>query len=89
MKFGGSPVATDFSFLFEIPKFADAAVFKIAIEGWLGLTFEQFEAPIDFIHKKGGEYVVLLIIVGHAAAAFYHHFKFKDRNIIKMLPPKS
>lgn len=84
----GTGVATDFFFWFEIPKFADTAMFKIAIEGWLGLTFEQFEAPIDFIHKKGGEYVVWVIILGHAAAALYHHFKLKDRTLLKMLPPK-
>jgi cytochrome b561 len=84
----GTGVATDFFFLFEIPKFADTAAFKVAIEGWLGLTFEQFEAPMDFIHKKGGEYVVWVIIFGHAAAALYHHYKLKDRTLVKMLPPK-
>lgn len=84
----GTGVATEFFFLFDIPKFADTWLFQTFIANGLGLTFEQFEVPMDFIHKKGGEYLVWVLILGHAAAALYHHFKLKDRTLLKMLAPK-
>lgn len=84
----GTGVATEFFFLFEIPKFADTWLFQVLIAEGLGLTFEQFEAPIDFIHKQGGAYLVWLLILGHAAAALYHHYHLKDRTLLKMLPPR-
>ena len=59
-------------FLIEIPRFADTYLFSTVVEGWMGLTWEQFEAPMDFIHKKGGAYVVWVLIAAHAAAALYH-----------------
>lgn len=84
----GTGVATEFFFLFEIPKFADTWLFQVLIAEGLGLSFEQFEAPIDFIHKQGGAYLVWLLILGHAAAALYHHYHLKDRTLLKMLPPR-
>ena len=84
----GTGVATEFFFLFEIPKFADTWLFQVLIAEGLGLSFEQFEAPIDFIHKQGGAYLVWLLIVGHAAAALFHHYHLKDRTLLKMLPPR-
>lgn len=80
----GTGVATDWFFLGEVPKFADTTLFKSVVEGQLGLSFEQFEAPIDFIHKKGGAWVVWVLILGHAGAALYHHFVLKDRTLVKM-----
>lgn len=80
----GTGVATNFFYLFEIPKFADTQVFQTVINGWLGLTFEEFEKPIDFIHKKGGAYVVWVLILAHAAAAFYHHYIRKDDVLKRM-----
>jgi len=81
-------VATEFFFLFEIPKFADTWLFQTLVADGMGLTFEQFEAPMDFIHKQGGAYLVWLLILGHAAAALYHHYHLKDRTLLKMLPPR-
>lgn len=85
----GTGVATQFFYLFEIPKFADTVAFRVVVEDWMGLTFQEFEAPMDFIHKQGGAYFVWFMILGHAGAAFYHHVKLKDRTLLKMLPPKN
>lgn len=84
----GTGVATEFFFLFEIPKFADTWLFQTLVADGMGLSFEQFEAPMDFIHKQGGAYLVWLLILGHAAAALYHHYHLKDRTLLKMLPPR-
>lgn len=84
----GTGVATEFFFWFEIPKFADTWLFQLLIQDWLGLSFELFEVPMDFIHKEGGAYLVWVLILGHAAAALYHHIRLKDRTLLKMLPPR-
>ncbi|MGM8872546.1 cytochrome b [Psychrobacter sp. 2Y5] len=79
-------------FLFEIPKFADTQIFQTVVQGWMNLTWEQFEAPMDFIHKQGGAYFVWVLIAVHAGAALYHHFIRKDivlkRMLYPMKPPK-
>lgn len=81
----GTGVATEFFFLFDIAKFADTWVFKDLIEQGMGLSFKQFEAPMDFIHKNiFGEWLVWMLILGHVAAALYHHYVKKDRTLIKM-----
>ncbi len=74
-------------FTIEIPRFADTSIFTTVVEGWLGLTWEQFEAPMDFIHKKGGAYIVWVIIAAHAGAALYHHFIRRDIVLKRMLSP--
>lgn len=83
----GTGVATEYFFLFDIPKFADTWLFQTVVANGMGLSFEQFEAPMDFIHKEGGAYFVWILILGHAAAALYHHIKLKDRTLRKMLKP--
>ncbi len=81
----GTGVATEFFFLFDIPKFADTLVFEQWIHNGLGISFEDFEKPIDFIHKNVlGAWLVWILILGHIAAALYHHFVKKDRTLIKM-----
>ncbi|MEM8563715.1 MAG: cytochrome b [Pseudomonadota bacterium] len=81
----GTGVATDYFFLFEIPKFEDTQLFTLLVAEGLGLTFEEFEAPIDTIHKSiMGEWVVWLLILGHALAALYHHYVKKDDTLRKM-----
>ena len=81
----GTGKTTDFFFLFQIPKFEDTRLFDAFVWGYLGLTFEEFEKPLDFFHKKiMGEWLVWILIVGHAGAALYHHFVLKDRTLIKM-----
>ena len=81
----GTGRAADFFFLFQVPKFEDTWLFNTFVWQYLGLTFEEFEAPIDFFHKEiMGAWLVWMLIVGHAGAALYHHFVLKDRTLIKM-----
>ena len=74
-------------FFIEIPRFADTAIFSTLVEGWMGLSWEQFEAPMDFIHKQGGAYVVWVLVLAHVGAALYHHFIRKDVVLKRMLRP--
>ena len=80
----GTGVDTEWFFLFDLPKFEDTWLFKALVEGWMGLSFKEFEVPVDFIHKQGGATVVWMLILGHAAAALYHHCILKDRTLVKM-----
>ena len=81
----GTGVNTEFFFLFDITKFEFTSLYQLIVTNWMGLTFEEFEAPIDFFHKNiMGEWLVWILIVGHAMAAMYHHFIKKDRTFIKM-----
>lgn len=82
----GTGANTEFFFLFDIPKFADTAIYQSIIVDGLGTTFEQIEPAIDFIHKDiGGQWLVWLLILGHAGAAFYHHHVKKDQTLMKMI----
>lgn len=83
----GCGAPTEYFFQFEIPKFADTAAFKTIFADGLGLTFKEFERPIDFIHKRSGEYLVWVLILLHIAAALYHHFVRKDGVLKRMLRP--
>jgi cytochrome b561 len=74
-------------FAFEIPRFADTWVFTTLIEGQLGISWERFEAPMDFVHKEGGAYVVWVLIAAHAAAALYHHIVRRDIVLKRMIWP--
>ena len=81
----GTGVNTEYFFLFDIAKFESTPLFQMIVSDWMGLSFEEFEEPVDFFHKEiMGEYVVWLLILGHATAAMYHHFAKKDRTLIKM-----
>lgn len=81
----GTGVNTEYFFLFDITKFESTSLYQALVTNWMGLSFEEFEAPIDFFHKEiMGKWVVWLLIAGHAMAAMYHHFVKKDRTLIKM-----
>lgn len=81
----GTGVDTEFFFVFDIPKFESTALFESLVSNGLGLTFKEFEKPIDFIHKDIlGAWLVWLLILGHAAAAMYHHFVKKDGTLKKI-----
>ncbi len=84
----GTGVGTEWFFVLDVPKFADTQAFKTVVEGGMGLDFEAFEKPIDFVHKKGGAWLVWILILGHAGAALYHHFVLKDRTLVKMTTGK-
>ena len=65
-------------------------MFTYFIANGLNLTFKEFEAPIDYIHKElGGELFVLILVFGHILAALYHHFVKKDRTLRKMTVDKA
>ena len=74
-------------FAIEIPRFADTQIFKTVVEGWMSLDWDEFEAPMDFIHKKGGAYVVWVLIAAHAGAALFHHFVRRDAVLKRMIWP--
>tara|TARA_R110002110_G_scaffold415821_1_gene656730 strand:+ start:55992 stop:56624 length:633 start_codon:yes stop_codon:yes gene_type:complete len=81
----GTSVDTEFFFLFDIPKFADTPLFEPLVVNGLGMTFQEFEVPMDFIHKEVfGRWVIWILIVGHISAALYHHYIRKDRTMYKM-----
>jgi len=85
----GTSVNTEYFFLFDIPKFDSTALYTSLVENKLGLSYEEFEEPIDFIHKRIlGEWLVWLLILGHACAALYHHFVKQDRTLLKMTVDK-
>ena len=81
----GTGVNTEYFFLFDIPKFEDTQLFTTLVSDGLGMTFKEFEKPVDFIHKDiMGAWVVWLLILGHVSAALYHQFVKKDRTLYKM-----
>ena len=81
----GTGVDTEYFFLFDIPKFEDTQLFTTLVSDRLGMTFKEFEKPVDFIHKDiMGAWVVWLLILGHVSAALYHQFVKKDRTLYKM-----
>ena len=85
----GTGVNTEYFFLFEIPKFESTQMFSVVVSDGLGMTFKEFEKPVDFIHKDiMGAWLVWLLVLGHVLAALYHHFKKKDRTLYKMTNSK-
>ncbi|WP_205623867.1 cytochrome b [Pseudoalteromonas rubra] len=81
----GTGVDTEFFFLFDITKFESTALFTALVEQGMGLSFAEFEKPIDFIHKEIlGAWLIWILILGHIAAALYHHLVKRDRTLLKM-----
>lgn len=86
----GSKVNTEFFFLFDIPMFESTQIFRTLIRDGMGISYPDFEAPLDFIHKQIlGKWLAWLLIVGHVLAALYHHFVKKDRTLYKMTNNKN
>ncbi|WDE01260.1 cytochrome b [Thalassomonas actiniarum] len=85
----GTGVNTEYFFLFDIPKFEETPLFVSLVSEGLGLSFKEFEAPIDFIHKEIlGAWLVWMLILAHVMAALYHQFVKKDRTLAKMTTNK-
>lgn len=85
----GTGVNTEYFFLLDIPKFESTRFFETLVLEGMGLTSEEFERPMDFIHKNIlGAWLVWILILGHASAALYHHFVKKDRTLHKMAMEK-
>ncbi|MFT5453392.1 MAG: cytochrome b561 [Enterobacterales bacterium] len=81
----GTGVNTEFFFLFDVAKFEATSIYQVLVTDWLGLSFKEFEEPIDFFHKEiMGKWAVWILILGHAMAAMYHHNVAKDRTLKKM-----
>ncbi len=79
--------AVNFFGFFEIPTFRTSGFFELPTVMEMGLTFEVWEEPIDYIHKKIlGEWLAWMLIVVHVGAAFYHHFVQRDNTLRRMLP---
>jgi cytochrome b561 len=75
--------------LFEVPSFRNSIIGQGILE-LTGQTWDEWEAPWDYFHKKiSGAIVLWILIVIHAGAAFYHHFVQKDEVLKRMLPEKS
>ncbi|MCT8986339.1 cytochrome b [Shewanella phaeophyticola] len=54
----------NYFFLFDIPKFESTYLFDLLVNNGLGLTFKEFEKPMDFIHKDLlGAWVLWLLIL--------------------------
>lgn len=85
----GTGANTEYFFLFEIPKFESTNLFSVIVSDGLGITFKEFEKPVDFIHKDiMGAWLVWLLVLGHVLAALYHHFIKRDRTLYKMTSGK-
>ena len=85
----GTGVNTEYFFIFDIPKFENTQLFESLVSGGLGITFQEFEEPIDFIHKEIlGAWLVWILILGHVSAALYHHFVKEDKTLNKMTVEK-
>ena len=81
----GTGVNTEYFLMFDIPKFENTWLFESLVANGMGLSFEELEKPLDFIHKNIlGEWLLWLLILGHVLAALYHHFVKKDRTLLKM-----
>ncbi len=74
---------------FNITQFRETGAYDLIVTRTLGLDWESFEKPIDFLHKDvGGAIIVWLLIALHAGAALYHHFVKHDEVLLRMLPGK-
>lgn len=81
----GTGINTEYFFMFDIPKFESTQLYQSMVIEGMGLTPDEFEEPVDFLHKKIlGEWLVWMLIVGHAGAALFHHFVRKDKTLQKM-----
>lgn len=82
----GTGVDTEFFGIATVPRFADTPLFDVAVTRGMGLTFEEFERPIDWLHKTLGEVLVLALVGLHVAAALYHQYVRRDGIMRRMLP---
>jgi len=72
---------------FTITQFQHTAAFEWLVTNWLAMSFEEWETPIDFIHKDfGGNWVLPALVSLHIGAALFHHFIKQDDVLFRMLP---
>lgn len=74
--------------LFQIEGFRRTEI-GIWIMDRLNVTWEEWEAPLDYFHYHlAGPYILWVLIAVHIGAALYHHFVYKDDILTRMLPAK-
>ncbi len=83
----GTGLGAEFFYLFHIPKFEETALFQWLVVDTIGITFKEFEKPVDFFHKDiGGALLVWILILIHIGAALFHHYYKRDNVFTRMLP---
>ena len=84
---GNNGASINYFWVIDIPTFRSTKMFLWLVEGRLGLTFEEWEAPIDYFHKYVmGRWLAWMLITGHIFAALYHHFVKNDNTLKKIMP---
>jgi cytochrome b561 len=68
------------------PKFEDTAFYTWLVTERLGLTWEEWEAPIDWMHQTAGALVIWMLVLIHASAAIFHHYIRLDNVLSRMIP---
>ncbi len=85
----GTGANTEYFSMFDIPKFSDTAFYHFLVSNNLGLTFKEFEKPLDYIHKDViGSWLLWIMITGHISAVFYHTYIKNDYTLYKMTTNK-
>lgn len=73
--------------MFDIPSFMGTGIFDWSVIANTGLTFEEWEKPLDYFHKNiMGQKILWMLILVHVGAALYHHFGLKDKTLKRMWP---
>jgi len=76
----------DFFGIYTLPSFKSSAAFEW-ISQTFGITYAQFEAPMDFFHRElAGPWALSVLIVLHTAAALLHHIHRRDDTLVRMAP---
>lgn len=76
----------DYFGLFVVPSFRTSDLF-LWISATFGVTFEEFEKPLDYFHTRiVGDWLLWMIIALHVAAALFHHIHRRDLTLVRMLP---
>lgn len=72
--------------LIDVPSFRSTALFHW-ISKTFNITFDQFQDPMDFYHKRiAGDWLLWMVVALHVSAALFHHFRRHDRTLINILP---
>jgi cytochrome b561 len=85
----GTDKHREYFWTFSYPPFQATSAYDLVVTRWLGLSWEQFNAGVDFYHKLIGEWLLSIVVAVHIAAAFYHHYVKRDRTLVRMLPTAS
>ncbi len=80
----GTGAATNFG-LSSITGFNESALFTWISQHY-GLSWEAFEAPLDWVHHFIGKWVAWVVVGLHVAAAVFHHRVRHDDVLKRMLP---